>query len=258
MTRSTILKAKLLNRSSVCYSNCTMLCLLWAHTQCRQDLLPCALFASLEALLRTNKPFTLWDLWPFKQLLHHWRAPGQQHDAAEFLKSFHVGANMNGLSGVWQARTLEGEVRFLGDTSPLPLSVSLTAGATVQQLVNAWTAQAQVHTLWHPPECIALQLSRYGPHGKLHTPLSLEDDVIQIPSFVASDGHVCHIAVAYKLQATAVHLGNTPTEGHYRAALFDEGGKLWYADDGKAATLANAKLRHEIRSNCYVLYLTRI
>ena len=58
VTRSTILKAKLLNRSSVCYSNCTMLCLLWAHTQCRQDLLPRALFASLEALLRTNKPFS--------------------------------------------------------------------------------------------------------------------------------------------------------------------------------------------------------
>ena len=43
-----------------------------------------------------------------------------------------------------------------------------------------------------------------------------------------------------------------------RAALFDEGGKLWYADDGKAATLANAKIKHEIQSNCYVLYLARI
>ena len=102
---------------------------------------------------------------------------------------------MNGLSGVWQARTLEGEVRFLGDTSPLPLSVPLTAGATVQQLVNAWTVASS---------CIAL-------HGKLHTPLSLDDAVVQISSLVASDDHVCHIA--YKLQATAVHLGNAPTQG---------------------------------------------
>ncbi|CAE7608009.1 unnamed protein product [Symbiodinium sp. CCMP2592] len=192
-----------------------------------------------------------------QQLLKHSRkAPGLQHDAAEFLKSFQVGANMNALSGVWQARTTEGEVRYLGDTSPLPLSVPLVAGATVQELVNSWTAQAQVHALWHPPECIALQLSRYGPHGKLHTLLRLDDEVVQIPSFVASDTRVCN--VAYKLQAVAVHLGNTPTEGHYRAALLDEGNKLWYADDGKPATLANAKIRHEIQANCYVLYLTRV
>ncbi|CAE7823718.1 unnamed protein product [Symbiodinium sp. CCMP2592] len=256
VSRLSLLKAKLLNRSNVCYSNCTMLCLLWLQCQCRQDLLPRALLSSLEALLKAAKPFSLWDLWQFKQLLRHWRDPGRQHDAAEFIKSYQAGADTNGLSGVWQARTTAGEVRFLGDTSPLPLSVPLTDGATVQQLVTAWSAQDQVHALWRPPECLVLQLSRYGPRGKLHTHISLDDGVVQFPCFVASTNHVCH--VAYQLQAAAIHLGSTPHEGHYRAALFDEGNKLWYADDGKHATLANAKTKSEIQSNCYVLYLTRV
>ncbi|CAE7030621.1 unnamed protein product [Symbiodinium sp. CCMP2592] len=256
VSRPSLLKAKLLNRSNVCYSNCTMLCLLWLQCQCRQDLLPRALLSSLEALLKAAKPFSLWDLWQFKQLLRHWRDPGRQHDAAEFIKSYQAGADTNGLSGVWQARTTAGEVRFLGDTSPLPLSVPLTDGATVQQLVTAWSAQDQVHALWRPPECLVLQLSRYGSRGKLHTHISLDDGVVQFPCFVASTNHVCH--VDYQLQAAAIHLGSTPHEGHYRAALFDEGNKLWYADDGKHATLANAKTKREIQSNCYVLYLTRV
>ena len=249
-----ILKAKLLNRSNVCYSNATVLCLLWACNFCQQDLLPRALQASLEALLKKGKPVQLWDILPYKQLLSNWPRPGQQHCAAEFLKHYQASADMSGLNGIWQARTLAGEVRYMGDTCPLPVSVPLTAGDTLQDIIDRWAAQSEVHALWYPADCIALQLSRYS-NGKLLTPVTLAPHRnVQIPNYVAAD---CHVQkVAYVLRCAVVHLGATPAEGHYRAAFFEDD-RVLYANDNKAAVTANARHIAEISANCYVLYLTR-
>ena len=249
-----ILKAKLLNRSNVCYSNATVLCLLWACNFCQQDLLPRALHASLEALLKKGKPVQLWDILPYKQLLSNWPRPGQQHCAAEFLKHYQASADMSGLNGIWQARTLAGEVRYMGDTCPLPVSVPLTAGDTLQDIIDRWAAQSEVHALWYPADCIALQLSRYS-NGKLLTPVTLAPHRnVHIPNYVAAD---CHVQkVAYVLRCAVVHLGATPAEGHYRAAFFEDD-RVLYANDNKAAVTANAHHIAEISTNCYVLYLTR-
>ena len=54
-----------------------------------------------------------------------------------------------------------------------------------------------------------------------------------------------------------VHVGNTLTEGHYRAALYDDA-RILYTDDNKVATVATRNNLKEISSNAYVLYLTRV
>ena len=250
VTEDHILKARLLN----CYSNATALCLLWASLFCRQDLIPRALLSSLEALLQKHKPILLWDVLPYKQLLHDWPRPGRQHCAAEFLKHYQANSDMSGLYGVWQARSPSGEVRYMGVTCPLPVTVPLVEGDTMQAIIDRWTAQSEVHALWYAPACIALQLSRYD-NGKVLTPVSLSPDRrIQIPTFVASDAHTQR--VAYVLRAAVVHLGAVPTSGHYRAAFFQEA-RVMYADDGRASVLATARHLAEISANCYILYLTR-
>ena len=254
VTEDHILKARLLNRSNVCYSNATALCLLWASLFCRQDLIPRALLSSLAALLLKHKPILLWDVLPYKQLLRDWPRPGQQHCAAEFLKHYQANSDMSGLYGVWQARSPSGEVRYMGVTCPLPVTVPLVEGDTLQAIIDRWTAQSEVHALWYAPACIALQLSRYD-NGKVLTPVSLSPDRrIFIPTFVASDTHTQR--VAFVLRAAVVHLGAVPTSGHYRATFFQEA-RVMYADDGRASVLATARHLAEISANCYILYLTR-
>ena len=76
-----------------------------------------------------------------------------------------------------------------------------------------------------------------------------------MPCFVAADCHQQRIA--YILRAAVVHVGNTLTEGYYRAALYDDA-RILYTDDNKVATVATRKNLKEISSNAYVLYLTRV
>ena len=88
------------------------------------------------------------------------------------------------------------------------LSVPLTAGDTLQDIIDRWAAQSEVRALWHPADCIALQLSRYS-NGKLLTPVTLAPHRnVQIPNYVAAD---CHVQkVAYVLRCAVVHLGPPP------------------------------------------------
>ena len=146
----------------------------------------------------------------------------------------------------------------MGDTCPLPLSATLHAEESLQSVVDRWAAQPEAHALWHPPECLALQLARFEERGedsiKVHTSIVLNRQIL-MPCFVAADCHQQRIA--YILRAAVVHVRNTLTEGHYRAALYDDA-RILYTDDNKVATVTTRNNLKEISSNAYVLYLTRV
>ena len=133
----------------------------------------------------------------------------------------------------------------------------------IQDTVNAWHQQHQLHALDSAPNVLVLQLPRfrqtshgqYVKHGipvDLHSPVSLP--IYRDAQTIECDWHT------YKVRAALVHLGPSMLAGHYRAALIESGHAgdvIWYTDDNREATsvsLNDAGAQDEVSTNCYVLY----
>ena len=102
-------------------------------------------------------------------------------------------------------------------------------------------------------DCVAIQLNRFRTSGRV---ISKAAEAVSLPLHISLPSWVEGSArrLEYRLSAVLVHLGETPTQGHYRALLVERTGRMWWTDDGRKAcspTLADAKL---IIHNSYVLF----
>ena len=127
--------------------------------------------------------------------------------------------------------------------------------------------------------CCDIQISRF--HGnkrirKLLHQVDLGDGRVQIP-YRERPG-AAESTCNYKVVALSVHLGNTPSSGHYRAVLIAEGSPLGvprtgddcnavagvlytgalYTDDGSSATPVLDGDVHAIMCNMYLLWCIKV
>ena len=209
-----------------------------------------------------------WYLRNFLRLsLMAWRQPEAQHDAAEFLEYILPRFTWFPSLFSWSARLWVGD-ELQRETHQAVHLLHLNApdgliSSSLQDTINAWHQQHQLHALDSAPSKLALQLSRFrqnsnGQYVKHGIPINLRSP-ISLPVFRSDQRTECSWS-AYVIQAALIHIGPNMQAGHYRAALIDSGpsdGLIWYTDDNRAATsvnLSDVGLNDEISTNCYVLY----
>ena len=167
----------------------------------------------------------------------------RQQDASEYLELL---LRRDFLS-VWSARVFEGSVRDCDGGVIISLTLP-GQPTTVQDMIQAWHSQHYLHALCSEPDFLCIQLGRY-PHQiknstKIEMPLTID-----VPAFSASNTLEVH-AVQYRLISSVIHLGRSPTAGHYRA-LLRAGSHWFYANDHVSAS--RVPLTDEHKRGSYIL-----
>ena len=271
-----LLKLKLGNRSNFCYSNASFIAISWTHVRSGESLLGEQLKRHLQWLLTQQGLIHNWDTMPWKQMHREWLQPSRQHDAPEYIMFLQRHLNGPVIQGSWEARMqhedVGGEVSDRGGVWPLlldqPLPVPHSSdepASTPQSLVDAWHTQASTHAIsGEPPSVMAIQLNRFQNHqGQIRksTVRVALSSSLSIPCFSheAHDGQQgLHTRLArYQLQAVIMHIGATPTEGHYQAVLIREH-RMYLSDDGRCSTVLRASQATFAETNAYVLLYSRM
>ena len=141
------------------------------------------------------------------ELLRTWPRLHQQHDVAELLTYIVDHANVPGLKGIWEARSMEGPLpRAHQRMQPVPLiMLPCKPNKTLQQLIEDWAYEQDTG---QTPECTAHAV-QWEPQRGGGLTLGL-----QVPTF--SDG-VSTSPCVYVLHSIIYHIGCTPDSGHYRS-----------------------------------------
>ena len=270
-----LLKLKLGNRSNFCYSNASFIALSWTHVRTGEALLGAQLKRHLQWLLTQQGLVHNWDTMPWKQMHREWHQPARQHDAPEYIMFLQRHLNGPVIQGSWEARVQlvnagcevsdRGGVWPLLLDQPLPEPRSPTEPAsTPQLLVDAWHTQASTHAIsGEPPSVMAIQLNRFQHHNgrmrKSAVRVALSPS-LSLPCFshAAQDMHqgLNTRFVRYQLQAVLMHIGATPTEGHYQAVLIREQ-RMYLSDDGRCSSVLRASHTTLVETNAYVLLYSR-
>eukprot|EP00439_Symbiodinium_sp_Y106_P045034 s6688_g5.t1 len=175
-----------------------------------------------------------------------WRNPHMQHDVAEFLN--HVLSRLsftkNRLATSWQARSQgqEWRVQDLGYSTSvvLPTGVEEDASSsrkqTVQDMIQAWHRQEDVHALVCWPSAIILQAGRFDFDAAQNHAIKRRYELwpsaqISVPRF-EHDQRV-HWK-QYQLCSVIIHEGDSPDSGHYFNLVYDlRNSSYCVADDGE-------------------------
>ena len=145
------------NSGNFCYMNSVALCLLWVCIRFPdQVMLPSMVCKLLQGASRSGQVFHVWHSFTWKAILAGWSRPLLQHDVAEFLyficPKFPLFDSMN---GHWQAREqTDSTCRITDRAIPLPLEFNSDEAdrpCLVQDLIDGWHHQAQVHGLLRRP-----------------------------------------------------------------------------------------------------------
>ena len=167
----------------------------------------------------------------------------RQQDAAEYLELL----LSRDFESVWSARVDEGGVRDCDFGVVISLTLS-AQHATVQDMIQAWHSQHYVHALCSEPDFLCCQLGRYPHQIKNSTKIEMPV-TIDVPVFSASNTLEVH-AVKYRLISCVIHLGRSPTAGHYRA-LLQAGSQWFYTNDHVRAS--RMPLTDEHKRGSYIL-----
>ncbi|CAE7698020.1 unnamed protein product [Symbiodinium necroappetens] len=197
-----ILRLELGNTSQTCYVNSVFWAYTWnaLHIRISQE----ARFGhATEAIARVLKQrqANLVRMTTWRAIFAGWPSIGEQHDAIEFLGHFLQFARPMCWDGEWQARTVDDDgmphVQYRESTLQA-ISLVLAEGSgphSLQELVNAWHAQADVHAL------------------------------SQVPCYVS--GRTLEIQWrSYRVGTCILHHGATPTSGHYTSLMAQADGWL--------------------------------
>ena len=113
------------------------------------------------------------------------------------------------------------EIRDLG-TCCTPLLLTMLGPSALQDLINDWgdSADADSHLLYEAPNVLCLQIDRFRFDRKVRK-VRYEVD-LQSGSFTMPGRGL--LRLAYQVRALSIHLGETPTSGHYRTILIPERG----------------------------------
>ena len=167
-----MLSLALRNTSNHCYANATVYALAWSALA--RDTLQVMLAGNLRSCvvkaLSCQQPVTLWQMVPWQMTVLGWQAPHIQHDVAEFLSFLQARTHLPCMQGKWEARLgvdNEAVVQDSGQVAPLflPAELAPEQEATLQSLINEWSAQVYTHALTEPPDLLVLQLNRFQPRG---------------------------------------------------------------------------------------------
>ena len=257
---------KLQNPSNYCYANSNVLAIAWtfAHApEAHSTVFADSQFMRFLVWLTTQtRPVTLWHTLEWQTITSHWKRPGHQHDASEFLQSLMQEVFQAGKVGTWESRIQvanhsPAQAEDCGTTWPLPLSAVLIPDAdnSIQSLVDAWSAQANPHALSSLPAVLALQIARFTDQGykcpgKLSPPWSFA------MAYYRNEGlEIEH--TSYRITAIIYHIGESILQGHYRAVLFEDGMPAHHTDDGRKSTKLRSRDLNFILRNCYVIFATK-
>ena len=197
----------------------------------------------------------------WRQLTHAWPNPQLQHDAAEFLQHL---AQHDGLVqdlSVWHTIAVGGEGAPRMDTGRGVILIPVRNDAyephsLLQDCVQAWHEQLQLHVVRSGTEFVVLQLNRFHRQGpftrKDTTSIAMADGVVLLP-IGGSDGDVQW--QPYQILSLVVHLGPTPVSGHYRAVHFNAG-DMCITDDNVRASRTNPADR--IAERAYLVFLRKL
>ena len=151
------------NRSNTCYMNASIISICWQMTMTNRD---GAVPQAWQLQIRGRK----WCPRNFLRLsLMTWRQPEAQHDAAEFLA--HVLPRFSWYPTLfsWSVRYQFGDgLRREAHTAVHLLHLNAPDGlisSNLQDTINAWYQQHQLHALDSAPSMLLLQLPRFRQNG---------------------------------------------------------------------------------------------
>ena len=272
MQQNNILSVTLVNRSSHCYANSSMLALMWSMSSDPPASASCPSEAGAlqdARLGRGNSCIELWKIKPWTRSLDGWERPHMQHDVGEFLQFLgNIMCDASAL-GSWTALQDSVEVgpfptdrgNFWPLLLPASLPDSLTPGlesTTLQRLVILWRNQASRHAASNEaslPALFPLQVNRFDADGnKLHTPIK-PSAAVYIPFYTSEGLHTA--SCRYRLAAIIFHIGATKLQGHYRTALQRNGSLQFVTDDNTSAVPMTADVERLVYQNSYIFLLKK-
>ena len=264
--RQNIRLLQLQNPSNYCYANSNVLAIAWtiAHTsEAHSTVFADSRFMRFLAWLTTQiRPVTLWHTMQWQTITSHWSRPGQEHDASEFLQSLMQEVFQAGKVGTWESRLQvnshsPAQAEDCGTTWPLPLSAALSpdVDSSIQNLIDARSAQASPHALSSLPAVLALQIARFTDQGD-KCPGKVAPLWSFAMPFYRNDG-VDLEHTSYRVTAIIYHVGESILQGHYRAVLFEDGMPAHHTDDGRKAVKLRPRDFNFILCNCYVIFAVK-
>ena len=200
----------------------------------------------LKGLLHARGVIHMWSNPFWRAQMGKWRNPHMQHDVAEFLN--HVLSRLpftkNRLATSWQARSQgqDWRVQDLGCSTSVVLPPGVEEDASslrkqaVQDMINAWHRQVDVHALVCWPSAIILQAGRFDFDADQNHAIKSRYELwpstqISVPRF-AHDQTV-HWK-QYQLCSVIMHVGDSPDSGHYFNFVYDHRNSSYcIADDGE-------------------------
>ena len=273
--QESVLTLALHNYGNTCYQNSFALSWGWSWAACamlqgwpvlNNDRLGTC--APILLALYSGAYGRLSNILAWAQVLQTWRRPQDQHDVGEFASHALSRLRPSVMHGHWVSR-VEDPILRNTDTGLLrmPLAISIPTGAaSLQDCVDAWQSQPHVHALLDVPPLILLQLGRFRHRSHRHvTKLRVEiaiEGTISIPVF--DEGLVTRSA-QYRVVGGVLHIGGTPSSGHYRSFLSSFAGvpehsaldQAYITDDGQMAHPLSAEDRCLISANAYLVWCVK-
>ena len=262
--QSALLQLVLSNPNSFSYVNASLFSILWASSCSQDGLWVChnGLLKFLRWLTSQRKPQPVWDNMVFRAIMRDWQQPLRPHDPAAFLQHLQP-MIFSASEGRWQARVKPDsvssalEVVQSGHAWPIKMTEVLSPDSpcTLQQLINQWSGQAQVHGLSTLSQFVALQLPRFQDSGHKVDGLITGPWQISLPCFLE---HQIRLQwVSYTVHSAIIHEGTHMLQGQIRAVLLESGGFKYITHDGKRATKTKPKDVHTFGNQLYILILER-
>ena len=266
---SQILGLRLGNRGNFCYSNAVVRS--WLHLAAwlggLQQLFEGNMLAHLKGLMQAKGVIHMWSNPFWRAQMGKWRNPHKQHDVAEFLTHAlsRLPSAMIRLATPWQVRTRGTfwRVQDQGPSVPLVIQPSELAGTeslgmqTVQGMIEAWHNQKDVHALEFWPSAIVLQAGRFdfnaGCNRAIKRRYTIEPCTeVLVPGFQHGRGIQWK---RYQLCSIIIHLGDSPSSGHYFNIFYDTGDSSYsIADDGVASRSRDASELIKLSSDMYLFF----
>ena len=259
-----LLQLILRNPKNYSYANSAIFSILWmsscsqADFLCREDLRK-----FLQWLSTQHKPQPIWDNWSWQTLTKSWPQPLRSHDVADFLE-FLQPMIFKGKAGQWQSRAstpdpvITPQVVQCGHVWPiaLPSALHSETACTLQQLVDSWHNQPQVHGLSDLSRFVALQIPRFKPDGSKALTQITAPWTVHLPHFTGSFGNLGR--VPYVAHSMIMHDGESIMQGHYRAVLLEAGAPKYVVEDGRKPAKLTPKVFRRLENQVYIVFLERI
>ena len=265
-----VLGLVLSNSGNYCYSNATLVAVLWcsAFLDAGLHVPDASARRLLKWLVRKPQTVTLWSVRAWQALFRHWRQAERQHDSAEFLQA--LGTVMASPVAYWQARVLglgdqDAQVCDHGSMWPLILPTFKAPDSpeggenftpSLQQLLVRWRGQpAAVHAALMLPPLLPVQVGRFDAEGRKLDFRIRHSRRVHVPYFV--DAGLRTASKRYETVAVIYHLGPSVQQGHYRAILCVDGCMSYNTDDNQPAMDFSSSDQELVERGAY-LFLLRL